>query len=250
MYLLALLVLPFDAKSSDMSPRSASGAESARSKLKEFDKLGSVLFMTFIGLLLACVNRGNELGWRSTPILGMAIGALCVLPLLICVERRAASPLLPLRMFSERSNLTILLSNNCMWACYMGSYLLIPVFMQEARGMGPAFVGLLVFIRPITGSLCAMVLSKKLGSDSPPPLTRLLTVGATLCFVASVAYGACGEVSAEMLPWTIVFALVIQGAGGFIFSIRESEPLRTLALAPLLSLGLTKVLRWAQRLTR
>ena len=37
MYLLALLVLPFDAKSSDMSPRSASGAESARSKLKEFD---------------------------------------------------------------------------------------------------------------------------------------------------------------------------------------------------------------------
>ena len=63
MYLLALLVLPFDAKSSDMSPRSASGAESARSKLKEFDKLGSVLFMTFIGLLLACVNRGNELGW-------------------------------------------------------------------------------------------------------------------------------------------------------------------------------------------
>ena len=91
MYLLALLVLPFDAKSSDMSPRSASGAESARSKLKEFDKLGSVLFMTFIGLLLACVNRGNELGWRSTPILGMAIGALCVLPLLICVERRATS---------------------------------------------------------------------------------------------------------------------------------------------------------------
>ena len=153
-------------------------------------------------------------------------------------------------MFSERSNLTILLSNNCMWACYMGSYLLIPVFMQEARGMGPAFVGLLVFIRPITGSLCAMVLSKKLGSDSPPPLTRLLTAGATLCFIASVAYGACGEVSAEMLPWTIVFALVIQGAGGFIFSIRESEPLRTLALAPLLSLGLTKVLRWAQRLTR
>ena len=116
--------------------------------------------------------------------------------------------------------------------------------------MGPAFVGLLVFIRPITGSLCAMVLSKKLGSDSPPPLTRLLTAGATLCFVASVAYAACGEVSAEMLPWTIVFALVIQGAGGFIFSIRESEPLQTLALAPLLSLGLTKVLRWAQRLTR
>ena len=79
---------------------------------------------------------------------------------------------------------------------------------------------------------------------------RLLTAGATLCFVASVAYAACGEVSAEMLPWTIVFALVIQGAGGFIFSIRESEPLQTLALAPLLSLGLTKVLRWAQRLTR
>ena len=53
---LALLVLPFDAKSSDMSPRSASGAESARSKLKEFDKLGSVLFMTFIGLLLAALT--------------------------------------------------------------------------------------------------------------------------------------------------------------------------------------------------
>ena len=69
------------------------------SKMKGFDYAGTVVFIVFAGAVLMTINRGNDLGWTSTPILTYAAVALATLPVLICVENRASHPILPFRLF-------------------------------------------------------------------------------------------------------------------------------------------------------
>ena len=72
-WLLSLFVLPLDPQSEAVqSPRSGAQRSSSAQQLRQFDKLGSLLFMLVIGLLLVAVNRGNELGWSNPIIIGSA----------------------------------------------------------------------------------------------------------------------------------------------------------------------------------
>ena len=55
-------------------------------------------------------------------------------PILLLVEYRAARPILPLSLFCERTKVTAMFANNLNWMGYSGSYMLLPIYLQEARG--------------------------------------------------------------------------------------------------------------------
>jgi DHA2 family multidrug resistance protein len=69
-----------------------------------FDFAGLALFMTFFGLVLFLLYRGNYLGWRvSTPIVTAAVAAVAVLALFLWRELVAAEPFLHLGGFTFRT---------------------------------------------------------------------------------------------------------------------------------------------------
>ena len=205
-WLASLLILPPD-DTEATTPRSSVGTggdkESTREKLAQFDVLGSIVFAIFLGFLLLGVNRGNALGWGSTPILtylGIAAG---VAPVLFLVEYRAgasahcdgcrpaffllflvlfslllwrchgvvfrcwcwcagaaARPILPIMLFCERTKVTAMFANNLNWMGYSGSYMLLPIYLQEARGVDVGLVGIVVFVRPLVGSLVSVLIAR------------------------------------------------------------------------------------------
>ena len=56
----------------------------------------------FMSFLLLSVNRGNDWGW-SSPVIRVCIAASIVLfAVLLAVEKRAAAPVIPLSIFTDR----------------------------------------------------------------------------------------------------------------------------------------------------
>jgi|EP01047_Picozoa_sp_COSAG01_P017133 hypothetical protein len=161
-WLASLLVLPPDG-AAVTTPRAGSAgkkAETTRQKLAQFDVAGSIVFAVFLGFLLLGVNRGNSLGWGSDLILTYFGVAAAVSPVLLWVEYRAARPILPIHLFCERTKVTAMLANNLNWMGYSGSYMLLPIYMQEARGVDIGLVGVVVFVRPLVGSLVSVLLAR------------------------------------------------------------------------------------------
>src|SRR4051794_37945406 len=64
------------------------------------DLPGAVLSITAIGLACYTLTSGVQEGWLSVATVGSALGALLAVVLLLWHERRSASPMLDLRLFS------------------------------------------------------------------------------------------------------------------------------------------------------
>ncbi len=186
----------------------------------------------FLGFLLLGVNRGNALGWGSTPIVTYFGVAAAVAPFLLCVEYRAARPILPIHLFCERTKVTAMFANNLNWMGYSGSYMLLPIYMQEARGVDIGLVGVVVFVRPLVGSLVSALLArgntsrgrqKAAGAGAPRwwhnprRLAQIGAVGGPPSYL--IYYFMYYETSEAQLIPSLVVALIIQGASCFTMSI-------------------------------
>lgn len=70
---------------------------------RRFDLPGAVLATGGVSLLAYALIQGPESGWASPAILGAFVLALVLLAAFVSVERRSADPLMPLRLFANRS---------------------------------------------------------------------------------------------------------------------------------------------------
>ena len=76
---------------------------SERKPLSGFDGAGSVLVLLFFSLLLCVPSFGQNLGWHSTPFVGILLAAVLSFFILVWVERRAKTPLLQGSFIRRRS---------------------------------------------------------------------------------------------------------------------------------------------------
>ncbi len=159
LWVASLFILPLDKK--------LDGGE-ATSRMKGFDYIGTAVFIVFAGAVLMAINRGNDLGWSSTPILTYTATAIATLPVLVVVENRAPNPILPFRLFREKIVLQCLLMQSCTWTAYMGNLVVLPVFLQLVRGWTTADAGLVIFCRPLAGLLVGATLSRLMARDAVP----------------------------------------------------------------------------------
>jgi EmrB/QacA subfamily drug resistance transporter len=95
-----------------------------------------------VSLLLVAEWGGRAYAWDSGVILGLA-GALVVLAgLFVWRERRASNPLLPPRLFADRTLRVVLPAAALLGALLGGSIVYLPTFLQGAYGMGATQAGL------------------------------------------------------------------------------------------------------------
>lgn len=95
-------------------------------------------------LILAnyAIVAGNDNGWLSARSLSLFVGAIALFGLFLFVERRAASPLIPLQMFKLR-NLSVSSVIGVLWAAAMFAFFfLAALYLQAILGYGPQEVGL------------------------------------------------------------------------------------------------------------
>jgi EmrB/QacA subfamily drug resistance transporter len=109
------------------------------------DYLGSALLVAAVScLLLVTVWGGNEYEWGSPTILGLAVAGVALVGLFIAQERRAAEPVLPLRLFRDPIFRVADATAFIVGLTMFGVIVFVPLYLQVVNGATPTRSGLLL----------------------------------------------------------------------------------------------------------
>jgi EmrB/QacA subfamily drug resistance transporter len=118
------------------------------------DYLGAALLVGGItSLILVTVWGGNEYPWGSTTIVGLAVAGAALLGLFVLQERRAAEPVLPLRLFRESVFTVSSITAFTVGLAMFGAILYLPLYLQIVKGANATNSGLLLL--PIMAGILA-----------------------------------------------------------------------------------------------
>ena len=94
-----------------------------------------------VSLVTACIE-GPELGWTSSIVVGLLMGALMLLGGFLLIESRTAAPLMPLRLLRHSSLPTGMLICALFASAFGAQYFLLTTYLQEVRQLAPQMAGL------------------------------------------------------------------------------------------------------------
>jgi EmrB/QacA subfamily drug resistance transporter len=109
----------------------------------QIDYLGAaVLAGALSALVLACTLGGTTYGWGDPRIVGLFAAATALIAAFVFVERRAAEPILPLRLFRDSVFRVTSAIGLVVGFALFGSITYLPLFLQVVGGATPTGSGL------------------------------------------------------------------------------------------------------------
>ncbi|WP_067489027.1 MFS transporter [Actinomadura hibisca] len=94
-------------------------------------------------LMLALSLGGKEFDWNSVWTYGLVGGAVVLLGLSVVAERIASEPILPPRLFRNRTFVLTSIGSLCMGIAMFGGMIYLPQYLQIVKGMSPTASGLM-----------------------------------------------------------------------------------------------------------
>ncbi len=162
-----------------------------------------------IGLagVIYALTEGPESGWTAPLTLLTLFGGAGCLVAFVLVERRARSPLVPLRIFANHQFTAANLVTFVVYAALAGALFLLPIQLQTVTGFSPLESG--VALLPITLVMLALSaragrLATRIGPRIPMALGPIVA-GVGLALLAPV--GADSSYWADVFPGVFVFGL-------------------------------------------
>src|SRR5882757_1780519 len=117
-----------------------------RHEHQSFDLPGALAVTAGATLLVFALVQGPEFGWSSSPIVWSFILAAVFLIAFAVIEARSADPLMPMRLFRNRS----LVAGMAITFLYMGTFGALPYFLtvlfQNVQGFTALQTGLAFFV--------------------------------------------------------------------------------------------------------
>lgn len=119
---------------------------------QRFDLPGFVLVASGLAAVLYALSNASSSGWGSPSVFGTLLGGLCLLAAFAVVELRAAhggkQPLVELHLFANGPFLSSNIVNALVSFGFFGSLILLPIYLQNLRGLTAFQAGL--FTLPLT----------------------------------------------------------------------------------------------------
>ena len=178
------------------------------------DVLGVVLAgLGVLGLVWGIV-RGNDAGWASAEVLTALGGGAVLLALFLLWQRRTAAPLLPLRLFRDRSFAVANVVGLGFSFGMFGSVFILIQFLQIVQGYSPLEAGVLT----MPWTMAPMFVAPLAGLIAPRVGTRALIVTGLALQTAGLTWIAL-TMSADTPYAEMVGAFVLAGVGmGLVFA--------------------------------
>ncbi|UAJ80859.1 DHA2 family efflux MFS transporter permease subunit [Leifsonia sp. ZF2019] len=187
------------------------------------NSFGARVRSDIVGLLLAApgvfglvygIVRGNDAGWSSTEVLVSLIGGSVLLVAFVLWESRTPAPLLPLRLFRDRSFTAANLVGMTFSFGIFGAIFILIQFLQVVQGHTPLEAG--VMTMPWT--LAPMVVAPLTGLVSSRTGTRLPIVAGLV--LLAVAMGWIALTLSATLPYSEMWPpFLLAGVGmGLVFA--------------------------------
>ncbi|MFI1757135.1 DHA2 family efflux MFS transporter permease subunit [Streptomyces sp. NPDC020571] len=179
------------------------------------DYLGTLLIASVATCLVLVASLGGTTwAWGSPQIIGLAVLAVVLAACFVAVERRAAEPVLPLKLFRVRTfTLSAVISFVIGFAMF-GAMTYLPTFLQVVRGVTPTMSG--VYMLPMVfGLLLSSTVSGQIVSRTgrwkvfPVAGTAVTTLGLLLLHRLD-EHSSTAEVSAYFFVFGLGLGLVMQ----------------------------------------
>ena len=170
------------------------------------------------------IVRGNDAGWDSLEVMGsIGLGAVLLVAFVLW-ERRTPAPLLPLRLFRDRSFSVANVVGLVFSFGIFGSIFILIQFMQIVQGLSPLEAG----VRTMPWTMAPMVIAPLAGFIAPRVGTRvLIVVGLAMQAIAMFWLGATLSADVEYLEMLTPF--ILAGVGmGLVFAPMSTAVLATM----------------------
>ncbi len=105
---------------------------------------GALLAAGLTSLLLVTTWGGRQYAWDSAEIAGLAVAAVALLGLFVAQERRAAEPILPLRLFREPVFVVVSGALFLTTLAFFAVIVYMPVYLQVVTGVSATASGFLL----------------------------------------------------------------------------------------------------------
>ncbi|MFD6278000.1 MFS transporter [Streptomyces sp. NPDC060209] len=175
-----------------------------------FDARGAILATAGSSLLVLGLVSGPEAGWGSLRGVGSIVAGAVILAVFVLAENRTKSPLVPMRLFSNRSLVTAVLIILVFQSALGGSYYILTNYLQgvlsyDALEAGLAFVPLTVISMAASLKPAGALLGK--WGPRATLFTGMFVNGVGMIMLALA-------MSADASFWALVPGLIIWGVGG------------------------------------
>jgi EmrB/QacA subfamily drug resistance transporter len=173
------------------------------------DYLGAAVVVASVtSVLLYTAWAGPELGWGSATGLALLVGGLLLAVLFVFVERRAAEPIIPMRLFGNPIFSNSVTFGFLIGVAMFGAMIFLPVYLQVVDGMSPTRSGLAMLpmvVGIFTTSIGAGQLMSRTGRYKIFPI-----LGAAVVIGALVMLS---RLSADTPYWFAGLAMYVLGFG-------------------------------------
>jgi EmrB/QacA subfamily drug resistance transporter len=190
----------------------------AESRLEErgrggIDFAGAVLGTGGLLALVFGVVRAGPLGWGSAEVIACLALGVALMAAFFAVERRAAEPLVPMRIFGSRGLRVATPALALNGGAFLGMFFLTAIFMQQVRGASALVTGLQLLPMGVAAVIAAVVASRLVTRFGVRPIQIVgaaLSV-AGLLLLSQVDGGS--SYAGGLLPGLVVFGAGIVSIG-------------------------------------
>ena len=199
----------------------------------QIDWAGATLIAGGVSTLLIWVTlAGNSFAWGSGASIALVAGGLALLAVAVWVESRVAEPIIPLRLFTDRTTTLGILASIAVGTAMFGGAVFLGQYFQIARGYSATAAGLLS-LPMILGSMISSTVSGAL-------ITRwgrwkgFLVAGSVLL---TVGFGLLGTISHDTNMIYVGAAMFLAGLGlgslmqNLVLAVQNSVPTKDLGAA-------------------
>ncbi|MGN8244819.1 MDR family MFS transporter [Cellulomonas soli] len=180
-------------------------------RVVHIDYAGAGLLSAGIATLLLWITFvGDNFAWGSWQTAAMVGGALALLTLAVLVESRAAEPIIPLRLFRNRTLVLAVVASISVGIALFGTSVFLSQYMQLARGKTPTQSGLMT-IPMVAGMVLASTLSGRSISRSGH-YKRFMVAGA-ITLTAGLALMGTIHYDTEFTLVAVYMAMLGAGVG-------------------------------------
>ena len=174
---------------------------------RRIDIPGAVLAALGLAGVVFGLIEGARLGWTSPLILTSIIGGAVLLVAFVLYQRRAADPMLPLRLFSARNFAWGNLATTAIYGALSLGGFVLTLFLQQVAGYSATWSG----VAQLPTTIAMITLSAWFGTLAGRYGPRLfMTVGpiiAGIGFLLMLSIDETADYLTQVLPGQLVFGL-------------------------------------------
>lgn len=196
-----------------------------------FDLWGALFFSVGMISLLFALSKGQDWGWKSSPILlGLILGTLLLMSFFL-TENRVSHPMIDLTLFKNKPFLIGTLSGLLSFVALFTNNMLMPFYLQQILHFQPLFVGLVMTANPLAMAIVAPLSGR--ASDRIGPVF-LTSTGLAL---TSLGLLYLTTVTSTSSAWAVIPGPLLMGIGNGMFqspnnsSVMSSVPKAKLGIA-------------------